>query len=600
MQSVDATAWTGTEAFGRIVQNIFDACIVFDQDGRILYWNREAEHAFGWRQDEVAGRSFFDTLLPRPSRPKYLAALKAFRETGGAGCLGRPQPLHVLHKSGQLVELELTAVPLAIGHGAIFFAFFHDFLKDRGLEQEITDSRHQLAMALAAADLGVVEWNPQTNRMWKNAKDLLLHTGDPHARLETIEDFFRCIHPDDLPKTREKLQAAIVKGTLQQLDYRVIWKNGEVHWVSARGTVLQDAAGHLGHLFGVTWDITASKQAEAQLLEERARSERVLESISDGFFSLDNQYRFVYLNHRALQIMNRPKEALLGQVIWKVFKDVRGSLFERRYKEAKASSRAIEFEVYYPPLHIWVDVHVYPSQEGLSVFFSDVTERKRHEEALKQLSRRLQLAREEERKHIAREIHDDLGSALVTLKMQINALLVVNREARPHTVAAADSLSQQVDRAMQAMRRIIEDLRPSLLDTLGLWAALEWLVEQFEHSSGIHATYRHMGPVPAIDADCALAIYRIVQEALNNVAKHAQASHVIVQIRNDSNIAILITDNGCGVPPARPGTESYGILGMKERAAYFGGSVTVRAVRPHGTQVTARFPITPQAPARKA
>lgn len=599
MQSVEATAWTGTEAFGRIVHNIFDACLVFDQDGRILYWNREAEHAFGWRQDEVAGRSFFETLLPRPSQPKYLAALKAFRENGQAGCLGHTQPLHILHKSGQLIELELTAVPLSIDHGALFFAFFHDLLKDRGLEQEITDSRHQLAMALAAADLGVVEWNPQTNRMWKNAKDLLLHTGDPHARLETIEDFFRCIHPEDLQKTREKLQAAIVEGTLQQVDYRVIWKNGEVHWVSARGTVLQDTEGHPGHLFGVTWDITASKQAEAQLVAERARSERVLESISDGFFALDNQYRFVYLNHRALQIMNRPKESLLGQVIWKAFKDVRGSLFERRYKEAKASGRAIEFEVYYPPLHIWVDVHVYPNQEGLSVFFSDVTERKRYEEALKQLSRRLQLAREEERKHVAREIHDDLGSALVALKMQINALLVANREARAHTIAAAEALSQQVDRAMQTMRRIIEDLRPSLLDTLGVWAALEWLVEQFERSSGIHASYRHTGPAPAIDADRALAIYRIVQEALNNVAKHAQASQVSVRIRNDSSIAISITDNGCGVPPARPGAESYGILGMKERAAYFGGNVTVRAAHPRGTQVIARFPVASQGTARK-
>ena len=203
-------------------------------------------------------------------------------------------------------------------------------------------------------------------------------------------------------------------------------------------------------------------------------------------------------------------------------------------------------------------------------------------------SQRLQSAREEERKSIAREIHDELGQTLIGLKMQLEASLGEKFRSR----GDIESMIQAVDRAIQEVRRITAKLRPLILDDLGLAAALEWLRKDFEQRTGIRCTLSAKEEVP-VDAPRATAVFRIVQEALTNAARHSGASRVTIAVRQEGDeLLVRIRDSGRGIKEGEEKTgNGHGLIGMSERAGAFGGSVAVKGRPGKGTTVRVRIPL---------
>lgn len=203
-------------------------------------------------------------------------------------------------------------------------------------------------------------------------------------------------------------------------------------------------------------------------------------------------------------------------------------------------------------------------------------------------SQRLQSAREEERKSIAREIHDELGQTLIGLKMQLEASLGEKFRSR----GDIESMIQAVDRAIQEVRRITAKLRPLILDDLGLAAALEWLRRDFEQRTGIRCTLSTKDEIPA-DSPRATAVFRIVQEALTNAARHSGASRVAIAVRQAGDeLLVRVRDSGRGIKEGEAsGGSGHGLIGMSERAAAFGGRVVVKGVAGRGTTVRVRIPL---------
>jgi two-component system sensor histidine kinase UhpB len=217
-------------------------------------------------------------------------------------------------------------------------------------------------------------------------------------------------------------------------------------------------------------------------------------------------------------------------------------------------------------------------------------------EILRRLSRHLQVIREKESKGIAREIHDELGQALTALKMDISWL--------SHKIAEYDgnkdrllekmvSMSQLVDKTIQVVQKISAELRPGLLDDLGLVPAIEWLAQEFETRSGIKCKTKLEADDTEISPDCSTAIFRIVQEALTNVARHSQATRVSVRLREkDEKLALTVTDNGVGINRAHIlSPESLGIIGMRERLAAFGGELKLKGTPGRGTTLAIQIPV---------
>lgn len=223
---------------------------------------------------------------------------------------------------------------------------------------------------------------------------------------------------------------------------------------------------------------------------------------------------------------------------------------------------------------------------------TDLNERLRQSQgALQRLSSHLQTVREEERTRIAREIHDELGASLTALKLDLGWL---NRRVSQGSEFAEklESMTDMVGRALGTVRRIITDLRPGLIDHLGLWAALEWLLQEFQERTGIEAAMTRAQTTDAarLSKPAEIAVYRIVQEVLTNVARHAQARSVTIEVGAEpTGVSLVVRDDGRGmVVPQQP--TSFGLLGMYERARGLGGELRIYGQPGRGTAVCLRVP----------
>ena len=218
--------------------------------------------------------------------------------------------------------------------------------------------------------------------------------------------------------------------------------------------------------------------------------------------------------------------------------------------------------------------------------------RKSHEQ-LRALSVYLQHIREDERIRISRQVHDELGQSLTGLKMDLywlsSRLPKQLREVHDKTKA----MSAHIDSTIQTVRRISTELRPGILDDLGLVAALEWQAHEFQKRTGVHCTVTSDLKEAILDEDLNTAFFRIFQETLTNVIRHANATKVTIHLKKQRGQLILeIKDNGRGISEAEiSNTRSIGLLGMRERAALLGGKITVSGVSGKGTTVLVKIPL---------
>jgi PAS domain S-box-containing protein len=234
--------------------------------------------------------------------------------------------------------------------------------------------------------------------------------------------------------------------------------------------------------------------------------------------------------------------------------------------------------------------------------FLDVTEQKETEvalrksqEELRELAAHLEQIREDERKRIAREIHDELGALLTGIKAHLSVAIETAAAAGAQPDKLLIDAAQLADVATDAVRGVITDLRPSVLDDLGVWAALEWYVGRIEEPTRLSCECVIDADVAAIELppDRSTMVFRVVQESLTNVMRHANASHVTVHaMLRDASIVVVVEDNGKGLDTAHLlDSQSWGIVGMHERARYFGGELTISGTLGHGTTVTLRLPL---------
>ena len=211
---------------------------------------------------------------------------------------------------------------------------------------------------------------------------------------------------------------------------------------------------------------------------------------------------------------------------------------------------------------------------------------------LRALTAQLQVIREEERSRVAREIHDELGQALTAIKLDMNSLLRAVPADKEVEAQRGKSILKLLDETIQSVRRIATELRPGVLDELGLVAAVEWAAEEFQARTGTKCRLSLPDVEIAIDAERATALFRIFQETLTNVARHAHATEVNVRIaKQDGGLTLEVHDNGKGISQEQYATSrSLGILGMRERALLLGGELNICGAPGKGTTVSVRIP----------
>jgi PAS domain S-box-containing protein len=335
-----------------------------------------------------------------------------------------------------------------------------------------------------------------------------------------------------------------------------------------------------------------------------------------GLAIVDSHLRFIKVNATLAQINGLTIQDHLGKTLQEIIPDLAPSL-EPTYRKVLKTGKPIfneeiSGETQSRPgyLRHWVATY-FPTtgwaedSRGVGVIMVEITERKKIEEQLvnsrehlRALSTRLQSVREEERTKIAREIHDELGQALAGLKLSLSwmdkKLNEIDNSRSSHLVLEEiESMSNLLDNTIQTVRRISTELRPRVLDELGLVDAIEWQAQEFEARTKIKCKLSSNQTKISLDQEKNTAIFRIFQETLTNIALHADASRIYIKLKRQSGFIMLeVKDNGKGISEnSISRSDSLGLLGMRERALLFGGNVRINGNRGKGTTVTVQIPI---------
>jgi len=294
-------------------------------------------------------------------------------------------------KDGSLLPVEVVrrAVPSRDGHIIVVIA--RDITERQRAEAELRKSHERFRQI--AENIREVFWvtDPDKNQMlyispayeeiWQRSCESLY--ASPWTWVEAI-------HPDDRERILKAVRQKQLRGEYDE-EYRIVRPDGSIRWIHDKAFPIRDEEGRIYRVVGIADDITERRQAEAQIRKAAEQSRNILSSITDAFFALDKDWRFTYLNATAEHLLHRNAGELLGRGIWDEFPQTRGSIFELNYRKAVAEKVPAEFEEFYPPLETWFEVHAYPYEEGLSVYFRDVTDRKRTEERLSYLAQYDQL-----------------------------------------------------------------------------------------------------------------------------------------------------------------------------------------------------------------
>jgi PAS domain S-box-containing protein len=450
----------------------------------------------------------------------------------------------------------------------------------------------------------VTSWNKGAERLFGYGPEEMI--GQPIAR----------IIPEDRLEEESQILARLGRG--ERVDhYETVRRRSDGHLIDVSLCVspVRDTEGRVIGASKIARDITERKRAEQSLRESRSRFEGVIESAMDAIITIDEAQRVILFNTAAERMFGYSAADALGQSLDRFIPARYRSAHRAHVGEFGATgvtSRAMgklgdllalradgkEF-----PIEASISQTEVDGSKLFTVILRDITERKeteerlsRSESQLRALAARLQRAREEEGMRIARELHDQLGRCLTAIKMD---LLWIEKTISQHPADEnIQSINEKmrmileaVDETVTVVRRISSELRPGILDDLGLAAAVEWQAREFQTRTGVSCILNIPEDDLELSRDQATAFFRIFQEILTNVARHSRAGKIWVNLEaRDGIVTLEVEDDGIGISPDAAGQpHALGLAGMRERAAVFGGHVEISGMPGKGTTVIVRM-----------
>lgn len=586
-----------------------------DRLGRVILWNAAAEAVLGWTAAEVMGK-------PYPAIPHGLQ--KAHERLRESIFQGRVLPHHETRrrrKDGSEFDVVITIAAARAPDGSIdaALAVLHDLTPMRDAQRRLTSAEHgyqsllETANALAAfAQRAVTERDGEALRRAAVADVMMALQADyaellPAGEVRTRDRRSLVASASDAEPLLRELTGADKTGAPHLREYRygaaVCVGSGEVAYVLA--AYAKTAPFHRGALHPLQTiaamfaAATARSAAEDQLAEGKNRLRLLLDQLPAIVAVVDRDMRFTSAQGAGLAALGLDPKAMVGRTV-----DLLGASTAVAATRTALGGEPTRFEHTYNGRTF--DNLVEPLRDrdgtikGAIKLSIDITERRQAEialadsrEQLRRLSSALNHLQEAERRRIAREVHDELGQRLTSLRLDLDLL---RKEwcggALEQANARIAAMFDLIDETLGTVRRVATALRPAVLDDFGFRAALEQELASFRKRTGITTTASFCPDDLAVDADRATALYRIVQEALTNIARHAGATSVEVHIEATSDeICAEIVDDGRGITAAEIDSETtLGLLGMRERANALGGSVIIEGSPGRGTRVLVKIP----------
>jgi PAS domain S-box-containing protein len=598
-------------------------------------FNSAAAEITGLRPDELP--------LNMPLRD-YSASWQIFRAGSATPCAFSDLPVARAVLKGETLQNEsllvrrhdgserwvlANAAPVRGSRGEIVagITVFLDMTERRQASEALRESEERYRRLLESVTnyvytVEVKDGRPVSTRHGPGCEALTGYTAREYAANPLL--WHSMVYDADKPAVTDQAARVLAGEGPLQLEHRIICKNGAIRWVRNTSVPHFDAHRRLVAYEGVLVDITERRLAEETLKESEARYRTLFEQANVAIFLADAAGRILDVNRRACQLLGYARERLLAMHMADLLPpDVRPSTdvpaqpqpFETLYWHS--SGRRIPVEITNTRL----------TAQGGSASMSvvrDISDRKQAEEAqqrardelekrveerttelhtanwrLRQMTRRVVMTQEDERRHLARELHDEAGQLLTGLKLSLETS---RRQPPEQAQEGIRRAVEAVSDLIQRIRNMSLDLRPAVLDDLGLLPALLWHIDRYTAQTGVRVSFEHTGLETRFAPEIETAAYRIVQEALTNVARHSGAKEATVRLWVDqAALNAQIEDHGVGFDPEAvletmlTGARSFGLAGIRERVLLLEGQLTVESMPGQGARLTAELPLARQA-----
>jgi PAS domain S-box-containing protein len=640
-QTRDYTSWTVAseppDRYRRLVALSPDG-ILISQDNRIVFLNPAAVRLFGASApEEIVGKSPFEVFHPESHA--------LMRERIGLMLSGHsvpPAEEKIVRLDGGVTDVEVNSTRLEEAEGDTLQVIVRDISARKRAEAILRQSEERLTLAFAGAQEGVWDWNLETGAVvysprWTEMLGYAEDEIEPH-----VSAWKHLLHPDDQPRADE-LHASLARGAgTYEGEFRLRHKEGHYIHVLSRGLpVRREPGGQVVRIVGTHLDITERKRTESALRESEERLTLAFAGAQEGVWDWNLETNAVAYSPRWKQMLGYAEDEIEPHIsAWErlVHPDDRARAdaandsvargdrtyeaeFRLRHKDGRyvhVLSRGfpVRREAGGPVVRI-VGTHfdlserkqaedlLRRSHEQLEIrvrertaelatvnesLRAEIGERERAERARTELLGRLVFAQEDERRRIAREMHDQFGEQLTALGHRIASLkdAAGGRPELLEPIGALQAVAQQLDRDVD---HLVWELRPTALDDLGLQAALSNYVQNWSTRARIAAELHTSGLLDdRLASEAETTLYRIAQEALTNVAKHSGAGNVeVILERRDDHVLLIVEDDGVGFDPGGSPAGSFGLLGMQERAALVGATLEIESAAGKGTTILVRM-----------
>lgn len=408
------------------------------------------------------------------------------------------------------------------------------------------------------------------------------------------------------PGARAQWLAQIERdGIVRDFEVQLRRHDGQPVWARLSARTMRDPEGNVLHYEGVMQDVTERKRSEEAVRKLGSAVEQTVDAVSitdrDGVIEYINP-AFEQLTGYSLEEARGKTHRILksGKHDQAFYEKLWHTILGGQVYRGELLNKKKDGTLYYSELAI---TPIRDAEGEIAQFVAtqrDITDRiqaqarlRESEEQLRAFAARLESVREEERARIAREIHDELGQAMTGLKFDLSWLAKHLSSANSELVDKTETMLHLVDLNIQSVRRIATELRPGILDDFGLVAAMEWQAREFEARTSITCHFTSSLPAVQLDREQSTAMFRILQEALTNVARHANATEVAITLtKGGDSLCLEVQDNGTGIAESEiSGRKSLGLLGMRERAHLLGGEVAIVGTPAKGTRVTVKVPL---------
>ena len=618
-----------------IVDSSDDAVISKDLNGVINSWNAGAERIFEYTASEAVGQPV-TIIIPLELRSEETEILRRLR---AGQSIDHFETVRVT-KSGKRINISLTVSPIRDEEGRVIGAskIARDITQRVRVERALQESENRLRLAQAAAHIGTWEWDPRTQSS-SLATELHQAFGTDPADPNHGKVWESRVHPEDLPRVRQMMEDSVRTGNME-FEYRYHHPRLGLRWLLCKGRRFSE---NDTRMFGIILDISDRKEAEGRQQKSEEQFRALADSIAQLVWMAEADGHIVWYNRQWYEYTGTAPEQVVGWG-WKSVHDpewlpkvlerwqetlTTGQPFEMEFPLRGADgvfrwflTRAVPVRDDRGRIVRWfgtnTNVHeqreaskaLQVSQLKLNAAMAELTrahgeleirvkertaELERAEESLRALSGRLLQAQDEERRRIARELHDSAGQLLTALNMNLVPIQNEANKLGPASVRAVNDSLNLVEQLSKELRTISHLLHPPMLDEAGLEFALQWYVEGFAERSNIEVDFELAPDLGRLSRDAEIAIFRLVQEALTNIHRHAESATASVRIfREGQDITVRVSDQGKGMPTGHVNGRGMaktgvGVQGMRERLRQLKGKLEIHS-GPQGTTIQATLP----------